>query len=541
MKHPLDQFLYHYFSDKKEEQIPSFEEFQEHWKSENEGAQLDQWLKNQSDTEKTGKVDFNEFLAFQEKQESIPHPLDEWLKSTHSTASTSERFSFFEFKSYWNHQILKKWSKRVALLLLLLLGSWGVYEQVFLSTSYSKRTSAVKEKQSSSIQPTFAGIEKKSTSSSTISSETIGDISNLRGLKNHEPILKEQKTRSLSNKKGFTSRLKSNLNLNDRNVNSITSQSEVISKSKNKSNIVFSAVELINQTNNLNNSTKDVFRDLEQEKANLSWQSPDQIAEDYSSEKVVLEALKSKQQKLSKFGQRELDLPVVKSQGFNRNFVQISLLGGSSNQIIEFLGEKNKHWDKLQKNQLIPQMNLDVQWSKPGLRGIGWGVSGNYSHSTLRKEVEYHITEIPVLDSSTGRILGYIPLGPRGQIHMEEELEVIHKKMNIQGSIFKGWKITPSFEVGIQQNIGIGLQKSDFQKIIDPISLEIKSLSSKVDWEGVGKSSIWFQSRLSNHWGIGAQISRPFSVKLSNKNSLIFREMSIFEAGISVRYYLKTK
>ncbi len=535
MKHPLDQFLNHYFSDKKEEQIPSFEEFQENWKSENEGAQLDQWLKNQSDAEKTGKVDFNEFLAFQEKQESLPHPLDEWLKSTHSTASTSERFSFFEFRSYWNLQILKKWSRRVAFLLFLLLGSWGIYEQVFLSTSTNKA------KQSSTLQPTSTEIEKKSTSSSTISSETLGDISNLRGLKNHEPILKEQKIRLLSNKKGLSSRLMSDWNLKEGTINSPTFPSGVISKSKNKSNIVFSSIELINQTNNLNNSTENVFRDLELEQAKLSWQSPDQFAEDYTSEKVVLEALKSKQQNLSKLGQRDLDLPVVKSQGIKRNFVQISLLGGSSNQMIEYLGEKNKNWDELQKNKLIPQMNLDVQWSKPGLRGIGWGVSGKYSHSTLRKEVEYHITEIPVLDSATGRILGYISLGPRGQIHMEEELEVIHKKMNIQGSIFKGWKITPSFEVGIQQNIGIGLQKSDFQKVIDPISLEIKSLSSKVDWEGVGKSSIWFQSRLSNHLGIGGQISRPFSLQLSNKNSLIFREMSIFEAGISVRYYLKTK
>jgi hypothetical protein len=87
----------------------------------------------------------------------------------------------------------------------------------------------------------------------------------------------------------------------------------------------------------------------------------------------------------------------------------------------------------------------------------------------------------------------------------------------------------------------MGFQKMNILQIVDPISLESTNMPSKIEWEAVGKSSIWIQSRVAQHWGIGAQIGRPFSVKFSNKNSLIFREMSIFEAGVSVRYYLKSK
>jgi hypothetical protein len=175
------------------------------------------------------------------------------------------------------------------------------------------------------------------------------------------------------------------------------------------------------------------------------------------------------------------------------------------------------------------------------MNGFGWGIGGNYSHTSLKKDIEFHITEIPVVDSASGKILGYIPLGPRGQIHVEDEIQVNQTCYSFQGSIYKSWKISPTFEIGLQQNLGIGIQKNDFLRVIDPISLQLSSMPNQSNWFGTGKSIFWVQSRVANHWGLGVQMGRPMKLNFSSKNNLIFREMSIFEAGVSVRYYLNSK
>jgi hypothetical protein len=66
-------------------------------------------------------------------------------------------------------------------------------------------------------------------------------------------------------------------------------------------------------------------------------------------------------------------------------------------------------------------------------------------------------------------------------------------------------------------------------------------MPNQFNWIGTGKSIIWVQTRVANHWGLGGQIGLPLKVNFSSKNNLIFREMSIFEAGVSVRYYLNSK
>jgi len=511
MKHPLDQFLHSSLSKVNVNDVPSFEEFQEKSANSNEKQPLDQWLKNQTHSESTEKLDFTEFIKYQEKQESVAHPLDEWLQTQSSQYPKASRLTFQEFKSYWNRVLVKKWSKRAAILLLLIFSSWSVQkfmnkdQQVQVNDSESKRNfpQAQIKPNNNSISRNLARVSSSYESKKLGATKTMAQI--------HSTPTKISLHPSSSNKnKAFLS-------------------SNEMLKSKGK---LRKSIE--NVGTKLNSNFVHHQESLEYSEAINPSGKP-------LAEKLEFFPLKSKSTLLNANFQRKDDLPIAKSNNKKRNFLQLSLLSGSANQKLEYFGEKNKHWDPLQGWNLIPQMNLGIQWMKPMNKGFGFGIGAGVSTSTYQKEVEYHITEIPVLDSANGKILGYIPLGPRGQIHKEEIIEVTQNRINLQGSIYKSWIINPLLEWGFQQNLGMGFQKLGIHQIIDPISLESNSMASKIEWEAVGKSSIWIQTRLAEHWGIGAQIGRPFSVKISNKNSLIFREMSIFEAGVSVRYYLKTK
>ena len=62
MKHPLDQFLHASLSKVNENDVPAFEEFQEKSALAKENQPLDQWLKNQTNSESIDNPDFAEFL-----------------------------------------------------------------------------------------------------------------------------------------------------------------------------------------------------------------------------------------------------------------------------------------------------------------------------------------------------------------------------------------------------------------------------------------------------------------------------------------------
>ena len=515
MKHPLDQFLHNSLSKVNENDVPAFEEFQEKSVLANENQPLDQWLKNQTNSESIDNPDFAEFLKYQEKQESIAHPLDEWLQTQSSQYPKTGRLSFQEFKSHWNRLLVKKWSKRAAILVLLIFSGWSVQkfwnndQQVQGIESESKRNLH----QGQPILVKKPEFSKPAEGSSAFSAKKLGDRNSMVQSHSRSP-------------KSALNPL-SPIHTNPLESSILSSKEMVRTKGKLKKSLEKDGTRL--------NSN---FIHHQENFENSGAQNP---AAKLLVENLEFFPLKSKSRLIQGNFQRKDELPIVKSNNKKRNFLQLSLLSGSTNQKLEYFGEKNKHWDPLQVWKIIPQMNLGIQWMKTLNKGLGFGFGGGVSTSTLKKEVEYHITEIPVLDSATGKILGYIPLGPRGQIHKEEQIEVTQSRINLQGNIYKSWKINPSLEWGIQQNLGMGFQKLGIHQIIDPISLESTNMTSKIDWEMVGKSSIWIQTRVAEHWGIGAQIGRPFSVKFSNKNSLIFREMSIFEAGVSVRYYLNSK
>lgn len=515
MKHPLDQFLNASLSNAVENDVPSFESFQEKLSIAKEDQSLDHWLENQTNSAPLENPNFAEFLKYQENKESVNHPLDDWLHSQSSQHPKAGRLSFQEFKSYWNGLILKKWIKRAAILLLLLFSGWsiqkfGVKEEGHLGIESESKRSLHQ------AQPNLAKQPKSG---------------NLVGLAGSSRAKKMAYRNSIlpSNSRTERSRFSHTKSINSRSFEPTLLNSKETIRTKRKLKKSFESIES-KWTSNFSN------RGALLENSETSNSKGKMVVEN-----LEFSPLKSKTRLIRGNFQRKDDLPIVKSNNKKRNFLQLGLLFGSTNQKLEYFGEKNKHWDPLQSWKIIPQMNIGILWIKPMNKGFGIGFGGGVSTSTFKKEIEYHITEIPVLDSLTGRILGYIPLGPRGQIHKEEQIEVTQSRMNLQGSIYKSWKINPSLEFGIQQNVGMGFQKMNIHQIVDPIFLESTNMPSKIEWEAVGKSSIWIQSRVAEHWGIGAQIGRPFSVKFSNKNSLIFREMSIFEAGVSVRYYLKSK
>lgn len=515
MKHPLDQFLHSSLSKVNENDVPSFDEFQEKSILTKENQPLDQWLKNQTHYESIEKPDFAEFLKYQEKQESIAHPLDEWLQTQSSQYPKTGRLSFQEFKSHWNWVLVKKWSKRAAILILLIYSSWSV-QKYWNNDQQLQGIESESKRNPHQAQPKLVknpeGINPADGSSSFRSKK----------LDNRNSMVQSHSRSPKSSLNPL-----SPIRTNPLESSLLSSKEMVRTKGKLKKSLEKGGTSL--------NSN---FIHHQENFENSGALNP---ASKLLVENLEFFPLKTKSRMIQGNFQRKDDLPIAKSNNKKRNFFQLSLLSGSTNQKLEYFGEKNKHWDPLQVWKIIPQMNLGIQWMKTLNKGFEFGFGGGVSTSTLKKEVEYHITEIPVLDSATGKILGYIPLGPRGQIHKEEQIEVTQSRMNLQGSIYKSWKINPSLEWGIQQNLGMGFQKLGIHQIIDPISLESASMTSKIDWEMVGKSSIWIQTRLAEHWGIGALIGRPFSVKFSNKNSLIFREMSIFEAGVSVRYYLNSK
>jgi len=528
MKHPLDQFLHASLSNVVENEVPSFEAFQEKLTHAKEDQSLDQWLKNQTNSAPLENPNFAEFLKYQENQESATHPLDEWLHTQSSQHPKSGRFPFQEFKSYWNGMILKKWSKRVAILLLLLFSGWTVQkfkvnEEGHLGIGSESKRNLHQAQPNLSLQP------------------KTGTISGLVGATRGEKLAHRISILH-NNSKAEKSTFSQTHSFNARPFEPIQLNSKETVRNKLKLKKSVESIET-KLTSNFNKSEAILENSVSITSSGAILENSGSIT---SKGKIVVEnleffPLKSKTRLIHGNFQRMDDLPIVKSNNMKRNFLQLSLSSGSTNQKLEYFGEKNKHWDPLQSWKVIPQMNIGILWIKPMNKGFGAGFGAGISTSTLKKEIEYHITEIPVLDSATGTILGYIPLGPRGQIHKEEQVEVTQNRMNLQGAFYKSWKINPSFEWGIQQNLGMGIQKMNILQIVDPISLESSSMTSKIEWEAIGKSSIWIQSRLAEHWGIGAQIGRPFSVKFSNKNSLIFREMSIFEAGVSVRYYLKSK
>ncbi len=514
MKHPLDQFLHASLSNAVENDVPSFESFQEKSVIPKKD-QLDHWLENQTNSVPLENPNFAEFLKYQEKQESATHSLDEWLHTQSSQHLNAGRLSFQEFKSYWNGLILKKWSKRAAILLLIFFSGWSI-QKFEINEEGNLGIESKSKGNLHQAQPNLAEQPKSGTISGLVGS------SRARKLAHRNPILQ-------NNSKADKINLTKTKSINSRSFEPTLLNSKETARKKRKLKNSFEDIES-KLTSNFNN----IGRLLENSETNTSKGK-------LVVENLEFSPLKSKTRLIQGNFQRKDDLPIVKSNNKKRNFLQLSLSSGSTNKKLEYFGEKNKHWDPLQSWKIIPQMNIGILWIKPMSKGFGVGFGGGVSTSTFKKEIEYHITEIPVLDSSTGRILGYIPLGPRGQIHKEEQIEVTQSRMNLQGSIYKSWKINPSLELGIQQNLGMGFQKMNILQIVDPISLESTNMPSKIEWEAVGKSSIWIQSRVAQHWGIGAQIGRPFSVKFSNKNSLIFREMSIFEAGVSVRYYLKSK
>jgi hypothetical protein len=514
MKHPLDQFLHASLSNAVENDVPSFESFQEKSVIPKED-QLDHWLENHTNSVPLENPNFAEFLKYQEKQESATHPLDEWLHTQSSQHSKAGRLSFQEFKSYWNGLILKKWSKRAAILLLIFFSGWSI-QKFGINEEGNLGIESESKGNLHQAQPNLAEQPKSGTISGLAGS------SRARKLAHRNPILQ-------NNSKAEKINLTQTKSINSRSFEPTLFNSKETIRTKRKLKKSLESIES-KLTSNFNN------RGAFLENSETSNSKGKMVVEN-----LEFSPLKSKTRLIQGNFQRKDDLPIVKSNNKKRNFLQLSLSSGSTNQKLEYFGEKNKHWDPLQSWKIIPQMNIGILWIKPMNKGFGVGFGGGVSMSTFKKEIEYHITEIPVLDSLTGRILGYIPLGPRGQIHKEEQIEVTQSRMNLQGSIYKSWKINPSLELGIQQNVGMGFQKMNIHQIVDPISLESTNMPSKIEWEAVGKSSIWIQSRVAEHWGIGAQIGRPFSVKFSNKNSLIFREMSIFEAGVSVRYYLKSK
>jgi hypothetical protein len=482
---PLDQFLKDKIANTDSFEPVDFSEFEAFKK--NAPDPLDRWIQSGLKNHESA-VEESDWLAFQDKLKSVEEENNKvlgWFKKMLKHPPL-EQVSFHEFQAFQRGYLFKKWATRLAVLLILSLGTYFIHE-------YS-----IDEKNSTPNNKWSANIDLKK-----------DDLKSIHQIDKNKNI----KTQTASNK---------------------------IFRRKNSSNISINNIDRLDDVSIKNTHEKPTVKpnQLSKYQSLLNDFTENEISQANKPENIDL--LKSKKGILQSYLVHELDKSFDRKKMKPESYFQFSLTNLGAQNVFENDVEDSKinhHYEDLKTNFSTFIQNVQIQYAYGWKYGLIFQGGLSYQQSNSKNHWEYHITEIPVIDSASNKIVGYVPLGPKGQVHVEKNTSFQTNSAIVSGSIGKSVTMMPGLTIQFSTSFGLKYQRKYWAMVPDLTTLDLKNQSFAPSWSMIYTPQISLNQRISKHWSVGGQINWNGNVKKQEENYLNFKEKTIFGMGINLRYY----